>query len=883
MSNAQNYPTVIGDSVLGTDYTFYHKDICLDQENNLWIGYYHQGVAKYDGANFTHFTAENSELESNTVNDIYSYSNNIYISTDSGVFKSDITTNPQVWELVDCTYEYTTYTSYINNNNLYVLAGIQDTARKIIILNLDTNESQEIEFEPYYFNYTTSKAYFDIDAEDNIYWSSRNSYGIFKYDGIEVSKIIEEYYNEIPLKISSFIIVDNEIWYSIKSKSIYIYNILNSETKHISETNYYDSQFGYYTGYLHKDENNRILIISPHSNFGFTEICLIENDNTSIYKFTDISLLDIFATIIFGNDNNVYFSSRLMNQLYFYNLDNYQNFMSGYTDDNFKHLDRNFVKAGVRSYGTLFWDGKGHAQYEVPAGNDVHSLFALSFCIGGKNTSNNELHLSAERFNQGYPIYEEFSGFDFLPGPLTDGSYGPQAFCDTSTSVDFNKIWKIDKSDILAHISNIENGTEYYVSPDLYSWPGNGPTGYSEQLAPYFDSDSDGIYEPNAGDYPLLKGDQMLWWITNDIIAPHTETDGTPMGVELQYTLYGYYNEDPVDDNEDLINYQSFLNLKITNRSINNYDSVFCSIFTDADLGYAGDDHVGCDVERSSFYFYNGDDFDETADGQTGYGETPPIQTITILDGPFSHPENSNVKLGSFMYFVGSSTFENMTDPHTAMDFYNYSRGYWLDNTPLCYGGMGHSEYGGDSDTPTSYMLPGSPTSDPMGIGQGGVPQAGWSEETIMTPGGDRRGVGGIGPFDLDSEDEIEVDILFGYLPCLDTTGTTGFFDFGPQLDSLISWYNNGTIPSNYNPELFQGFDNISNKSSIKLYPNPTTGIIYINAENITNIAIYSIDGKLIQTIGNSSEIDLSQFQNGVYLISIETVEGCFIEKIIKK
>ncbi len=879
---SQNMPVYIGDSILGTDNSYLHRDICLDDNENLWVGYSMQGIAKYDGENFYHYTSENSALGSNTINDLYFNNGYLYASTGVGLFKTNTYGAVQIWEQIESISDQQTYASCVNNNNLYVIAGNQDTASKLIIVNLNTNTSQEIPFDSYYLNSTTNRLGIDADSEGNIYWSSKYSYGIFKYDGNQVSKIIEPVINDILCRVTSFTINDNKIWYSVESKTVYIYDVLTGTTTPICETPFYDSKFYYNRAYIANDESGRILMTSYSGHF--TEICVIENNTPAIYKFLELPFINTFNSIVSAGDNNIYFSSGSLTQLYYYNLDNYQNFMAGYTDDNFKYLDRNQVKAGVKSFGTLFWDGQGKAQYEVPAGNGTHSLFATSVWVGGYNTNTDQLHLSAERFNQSDINSSLPYTYDFLPGPLTDGSTGVQGLCDTATSIDFNKIWKIDKSDILAHISNIEYGTNYYVSPDLYSWPGNGTDGYSSILAPFHDSDSDGIYEPYDGDYPELTGDQMLWWVTNDIIAPHTSTNGIPMGVEMQYTLYAYNYENPATDLEDLINYQSFLNVKISNRSANNYDSVFVGVYTDIDLGFASDDYIGCDVERSTFYAYNGDDFDETDATTVGYGENPPIQTVTVLDGPYSHPENNAVKLSKFIYFNNPPYGNAATqDPHSAIEYYNYLTGFWKDNSPLCYGGTGHVSGGGNTDMPTSYMFPGSPTSDPMGLGQGGIPQADWSEETEDNAPGDRRGVGSIGPINLGSGQTIEIDILFGHITNPDSTKSTGLFNYGPQLDSLINWYNNGTIPSNYNPELVQGFNNSIIKSNINLYPNPTTGVIHVEASDIVNIDVYSIDGKIINSFGKTSEIDLSEFPNGIYLISVETENERIVEKVIKK
>jgi hypothetical protein len=875
---SQSMPVVIGDSILGTGTGFYHRDICLDGEDNLWIGYYQQGVAKYNGESFTHFTSDNSGLGSDTINDLYFYDNVLYAATKGGLYRTNTAVSDPIWQTVEGTSGKVIYAALIKNGNLYAISGsqVEDSINELMIINLATNEIQQVLFEKI-INSNNYRVEIDSDSDGNIYWNSKFAYGIYKYDGSQVLKIIEPVIDDLPRRIETFIIVDDKIWYSLEfgSDCIFIYDIEEASTIPISESSCYDSRFNYSSAFIENGGGGRVLMTSRANNFA--EICVIENNTPTIYKFLDILLNPGFNSVILNADNRIYFSGLGFNQLYSFHLDNYLNFMAGYTDDNFKYLDRNQVKAGAKSYGTFFWDGQGKACYEVPAGSGTHSLFAASLWIGGYNTETNQLHMSAERFNFGSNPLSTYS-YDFLTGPLTIGS----GTCDTATSIDFNKIWKIDKSDILAHISNIENGTDYYVSPDLYSWPGNGPEGYPEILAPFYDADADGIYEPYQGDYPELRGDQMLWWITNDVIAPHNSTDGIPMGVEMQYTLYSYSFENPADEIEDLINYQSFLNVKISNRSVNDYDSVFVGVWTDVDLGGASDDYVSCDVSRSTFYAYNGDDFDESDSGTLGYGDFPPIQTVTILDGPYSHPDNDSIKLSKFVYFNNGSN-PALNDPHTAQEYYNYLRGYWKDNSPLCYGGTGHVSGGGNPDVPTSYMFPGSPTTDPLGLGQGGVPQVDWSEETADNAPGDRRGVGSMGPFNLDSQQSVEVDILFGHIQNPNASESKGVFNYGPMLDSLINWFNAGTIPSNYNPELLQGVNNPNTASEIQLYPNPTNGILHVEATKIVDVNVYSIDGKLVKSYGKTSDIDMSNLPNGIYLISIETENERCVRKVIKR
>jgi hypothetical protein len=91
---------------------------------------------------------------------------------------------------------------------------------------------------------------------------------------------------------------------------------------------------------------------------------------------------------------------------------------------------------------------------------------------------------------------------------------------------------------------------------------------------------------------------------------------------------------------------------------------------------------------------------------------------------------------------------------------------------------------------------------------------------------------------------------------------------------------NGAIIPHpNYPVKVVAGMDrtdsgiNILENSlpNIKIYPNPASNIVYIQTENenIPELKLYSLDGKLLQQLLNT-EIDLSNYAEGVYLLSID-------------
>lgn len=73
------------------------------------------------------------------------------------------------------------------------------------------------------------------------------------------------------------------------------------------------------------------------------------------------------------------------------------------------------------------------------------------------------------------------------------------------------------------------------------------------------------------------------------------------------------------------------------------------------------------------------------------------------------------------------------------------------------------------------------------------------------------------------------------------------------------------------------------NKRDFSLYPNPTKDFIYIfNNIAIDFFTLYSTSGMVLEKFVNKSYIDISNYQNGVYFLKIDTKQGSVIKKIIK-
>ncbi len=80
------------------------------------------------------------------------------------------------------------------------------------------------------------------------------------------------------------------------------------------------------------------------------------------------------------------------------------------------------------------------------------------------------------------------------------------------------------------------------------------------------------------------------------------------------------------------------------------------------------------------------------------------------------------------------------------------------------------------------------------------------------------------------------------------------------------------------------GVNSVANSMDIKLYPNPTTSIVHIEAPIEVNAKISSLDGRILMQAQHAIQIDLSQLANGVYMISLYDANGTLvkIDKLVK-
>ena len=83
-----------------------------------------------------------------------------------------------------------------------------------------------------------------------------------------------------------------------------------------------------------------------------------------------------------------------------------------------------------------------------------------------------------------------------------------------------------------------------------------------------------------------------------------------------------------------------------------------------------------------------------------------------------------------------------------------------------------------------------------------------------------------------------------------------------------------------------QGVVNVSSRTDIRLYPNPTLSVVNVEAEAMSRLELYDNEGRRLADFtaeGDKISIDLTGYSTGVYYIRIHTPSGVTIQKVIKK
>jgi hypothetical protein len=300
---------------------------------------------------------------------------------------------------------------------------------------------------------------------------------------------------------------------------------------------------------------------------------------------------------------------------------------------------------------------------------------------------------------------------------------------------------------------------------DWQEWP-------ASKGAPFYDANNDGIYTPQfetvggkevpklfpAADEPgAAKGDQVIWYVCNDIAAGDSPWKTKPMGLEQQVTIWGYKSEGGTANT-------LYKKIKVIYKGTSQtpvgalLTDMYFTHWSDPDLGNAGDDYTGCDTTLSLGFVFNSQAVDAE---YAKFGLVPPALGYDFLQGPLvpspgdtaifdlkRRPGYKNLGMTSFVYFAPGDQY---SDPPFSINgssqWYSMMQGLPPTPQPPPYPAPIVNPSTGQ---PTRFWLSGDPVS-----------RTGWIDDGFNQPG-DRRFLQSSGPFTMALGDtqEIVVGVL---------------------------------------------------------------------------------------------------------------------------
>lgn len=512
----------------------------------------------------------------------------------------------------------------------------------------------------------------------------------------------------------------------------------------------------------------------------------------------------------------------------------------------YDYLQANKIKARINGNGLQFHsNGSG---YTINGGDTVPGLNGVSLWACGENSTDGSIHTA----------HETGTFANLAPGPLRlDLQANTPLFTD-----DWNRVFKVSRAEIedfrqAFALGNVQNGT-FPVPAALAAWPGNGPLGYATQLAPYIDVNGDQQYDPLQGDYPKIKGDEAIWLVMNDksIASAH------PLDIEVQIMAYALEDLNAAGD-DSLINYTTFLEYRIINRSQKDYVNFRSAININFWRGMDGGAywHNGTCVYNNAFYAYY------------PYGpatlRNKLTQSIMLVSGG---------KMAHTKVIHG-----NMADyPYSNTGIHNLLNDKWFSGTNMYYGNMGRQDSANCgallTQTAKFFMPAGSDT----GHTGTGVIDPGFNWQFNKTGCPSIPSVSFITPSEA---------LVVAAADSLFTAGSTCTFEFAfisqfndvpadsadiedllhtvcLKMDPVKDYYNNVIVPA-YETFSTQVF---SKPALFKIYPNPSCTEIFLETdiEKPFGVQILNISGQTVRSISgysNKTAIDISALAPGFYIL----------------
>jgi type IX secretion system substrate protein/two component regulator with propeller domain len=835
------------------------RHLVIDSQENIWVSFAFVGIGKYDGTNWTMYNTTNSGIPSDTITAVEVDDNgNVWVGTHHGLGYY----NGVSWTVINSS------NSGLAIDSIFTLKSIGSTLWIGTYYGLISFDGSS------FVHYTSVNSGLVNDSITVITGGLNNLVWIGTWGGLSSFNG-----NNWTSYTASNSILSYNLVYDLQQDGhgkMWVQLVTYGDLFFIDNTGLLTSFCGEVyseglsctpmAGGLSKNSSGNIIVLS-----GSNSIAVIGDK----YKYYYADKISLNSSRVVVNSSDVIWMLRTYPyanyrfKLLSVKINSQDPPLSGATIYNTNSVNANDVDALILNRGDMHWN-LINSKYEVPKGSGKNSVFASALWIGGLDSGGN-LHLAAQTYRQ--------TGEDYWPGPI-DGISMP---FDSLSCRHYNRIWKIDKYEIANFIINYLDGSvgnaTYDVPEVILSWPAKGNNMVIDDKAPFVDFNNDGFYNPFDGDYPKIKGDQMLFWMFNDSLNPHSASFGLKMGIEVHASAYAYSCPEIVDSNQ-VLNWTTLYNFKILNRSSFDYDSLYIGLWCDVDLGNHTDDYIGCDSTLGVGFAYNGDNDD---DGVYGYGVNPPMQNVVILkgmladigdgvdnnlNGVIDEPDETTT-MNYFMSYVGQNG-SPAGNPYAAHEYYNYIHAKWLNDQHLTYGINGLDP----THAPSDFLYSGMPFG------------TGWTEPSVGNVAEDRRFLLGSGPGSLSAGNTISID--FAYVFTWDSIYPNGLNTSIARniadIKRVKNWFDNDNFPSCLKYPVY--IEPEVTEVTVNVFPNPSFNSITIETSwrpVDAYLEIFDLTGRIVfKEIYTGQVLNIINYSVGTYIVRITDLDYTAQSKFMK-
>jgi len=412
---------------------------------------------------------------------------------------------------------------------------------------------------------------------------------------------------------------------------------------------------------------------------------------------------------------------------------------------------------------------------------------------------------------------------------------------------------KITQEEIKFHKDHF-NTPGYQISRSIKDWPaiGDSTIEIAPDLAPFADVNQNGCYDPQNGDYPIIKGDEAIYWIKHS-------TDPN-LNLEFHYMMYAY-----LGSNKSELSQCQFLQYRIINRGPDKLDSCKAGFFFNGDIGFPTDDYFGCDSANSISYFYNADSSDMSYTNNNGSIDNIPAVGVKFLSDSMTN----------HIYF---QAFGGQTNPVLPIHYWNLMNSISTNGRRLVYGGIPEDSVLGQIKY-TNFMFTGNPSNN-----TGWTARRTWPGKSPSSPG-DRNTVSSFAPFKLGIGESKTFELVMAYGR---KDSVQSHFENVAELKRVLAvagvhWDSLASPTFIYGqkddcPQAIGINENNDESNKLLIYPNPTKGFLNIESDKqIEQIQIYSGNGRLVYDQVHSNyflKIQLDELQKGLYILRIRDIDG---------